>query len=67
MTTETPTTKPAPAKLAYTIKEVCEMVSCGRSTLYLAIKAEQLRARKINARTVILATDLDAWLDGLDG
>jgi excisionase family DNA binding protein len=35
----------------------------GRSTIYTAINSGALRARKLGRRTVILDTDLAAWLD----
>lgn len=52
-------------KLAYSVGEVTELTGLGRSTVLLQIKAGGLRARKCGDRTLILAEDLRAWLEGL--
>jgi len=52
-----------PAKLAYTIKEVRQLVGIGRTTLYQAIGANELRAVKRGRKTLVLARDLQAWID----
>jgi len=49
--------------LAYSIADVCAATSCGRTTVYAAIKCGELRAIKIGRRTVVTSTDLRAWLD----
>jgi len=54
-----------PAKLAYTLNEVRELVSISRSAIYLALGARDLRAVKCGRKTLILARDLHAWLDKL--
>lgn len=52
-------------KLAYTIQEAVEAGAGGRSKIYEAIKAGELRAKKRGARTVILADDLASYLEAL--
>jgi len=64
----TPTVQPVSAKaddarLAYTIKEACRKIGISRSTLYQAMSSKRLRAVKSGRRTLILATDLQRWMD----
>jgi excisionase family DNA binding protein len=54
-----------PERLAYTVNEVAALVGVGRSSIYEAINNCSLKARKFGRRTMILAWDLEAWLDGL--
>lgn len=51
-----------PEPLAYGINPAAEAAGVGRDTLYRAIARGELTARKIGARTVIMADDLRAWL-----
>lgn len=49
----------------YTIAEACAVARIGRSTLYKHIRAGNLRAIKIGARTCIPITELYRWLDAM--
>jgi excisionase family DNA binding protein len=51
--------------LAYSIDEVCKTAKLGRTSVYAAIKAGELKARKIRRRTLILHDDLIAFLKAL--
>jgi excisionase family DNA binding protein len=53
------------ARAAYSITEVADYSSIGRTGVYAAIRDGHLVARKIGRRTVILAKDLEAWLEAL--
>ncbi len=67
MPTETRTARrtplPAAERKAFPIREACEYVGLGRSTLYEMLQAEKLRSVKIGGRRLILREDLDALLD----
>ena len=52
-------------KLAYSIKEAVATGAGSRTKLYEAIAAGTLRARKRGRSTVILASDLARYLEGL--
>ena len=49
-------------KLALTVQEAAAATGVGRTTIFEEIRRNQLIARKIGRRTVILQEDLDAWL-----
>jgi excisionase family DNA binding protein len=52
-------------KMAFSILEVSELTSLGRTAIFAEIKAGRLVARKQGRRTLILATDLEGWLRAL--
>lgn len=60
-----PETAVAPARLAYSIKEVLELTGVARSTLYGLISSGALPARKLGRRTLILAGDVSRLLQSL--
>ena len=51
--------------MGLTIAEAAFAAGIGRSRLYEAIAGGQLTARKFGARTVILRSDLNSFLDAL--
>ena len=52
-------------KLAYSIDEAVEAGAGGRTKIYEAIKAWELKAKKRGKSTVILAADLARYLESL--
>ena len=51
--------------LGHSINAAAIRAGVGRSTVYAAINAGALRARKAGRRTLILDADLKTWLDSL--
>jgi excisionase family DNA binding protein len=51
--------------LAYRIPDVCKLTGLGRTTIYAAIKAGALIARRYGRCTIVLAEDLAAFLRNL--
>jgi excisionase family DNA binding protein len=52
-------------KIAYSVAEVSQLISVGRTTIYGAIKNGDLRTNKIGRRTLVTATSLQMWMDSL--
>jgi excisionase family DNA binding protein len=50
---------------AFTIKQVCEMTGFCAETIYRRIRSGELIARKCGRRTIVLAADLDRFLEDL--
>jgi excisionase family DNA binding protein len=51
--------------IAYSVAEVCKEINIGRTSVYAAIRAGELMARKVRRRTLILHDDLVAFLKSL--
>lgn len=60
---ETP--QPVPVKLAYTIDEAGLAIGISPRTLYRLMSTGKIQARKAGSKTLILATELAAYLTGL--
>ena len=52
-------------QLAYTVREACRASCSGRTALYAAIRAGELRALKRGRKTLILAEKLRRWVTSL--
>ena len=52
-------------KRGLSIIEAGERIGCGRSLIYDLIREGKLPARKVGARTIILAEDVDHYLAAL--
>jgi excisionase family DNA binding protein len=52
-------------RLSYSINETVELTGLARSSIYRAIAARMLRARKCGRRTIILGSDLHKFLASL--
>jgi hypothetical protein len=59
------TQTPNETALAHTVEAASRISTCGRTLLYSAIKAGDLKARKIGRRTIILDAELRDWLASL--
>ena len=59
------TVSPATECAAYSIPEVMARVGVGRDKLYRLIREGKLPARKLGRKTLILASDLEAFLEAL--
>jgi excisionase family DNA binding protein len=54
-----------PEPYAHTIASAVKVTTCGRSTIYQAIRDGELEARKCGRRTLILDSELRRWLGSL--
>ena len=57
--------KPIYAKASYSIKGATKATGLGRNAIYSAINSGALRAKKHGQRTLIIDSDLRAWLASL--
>jgi hypothetical protein len=53
------------ASAAMDVNEFCRWGCIGKTKAYAEIKAGRLRVRKIGAKTVVLRSDAEAWLNSL--
>lgn len=51
--------------IAYSVRDACTASAIGRSSLYKLIKSGKLRVRKHGTRSLILASDLQRYLEQL--
>lgn len=51
--------------LAYSIHQAAAAANIGENTLQAAIGSGALRARKVRGRTLVLPSDIEAWLHSL--
>ncbi|MGE5608507.1 MAG: helix-turn-helix transcriptional regulator [Bacillota bacterium] len=51
--------------LGYGLKQVVQKTGLGRSTIYEEIRLGRLVARKARGRTIVLHSDLEAYLTAL--
>ncbi len=47
------------SKLAFSIAEVCQQITCGKTKVYELIAANKLDARKIGRRTIVTGESLE--------
>ena len=52
-------------KIAHSVDGACDAAGVGRTSIYEAIRAGELKARKLGRRTIILDDDLRQWLASL--
>ena len=52
-------------RVAYSVEAASKATDTGKTTLYDAINEGELQAKKLGRRTLILAKDLDQWLENL--
>jgi excisionase family DNA binding protein len=52
-------------QMALSVKEACRLARVGRTQLYEAINAGELRAKKRGVTTLILQAELSRWLENL--
>ena len=52
----------ASEKIAYTLEQVSDMLSIGKTKIYAEIKAGRLKVRKWGSRNLVFREDLDAFL-----
>lgn len=54
-------------RLAYSIREFCELTSIGRSRVYQEIRSKRLRVVKCGRRTLVPADAALDWVERLEG
>lgn len=51
--------------VAYSLNEAAKLIGIGKTRLYEEIGSKRLRAVKVGKRTLILSSDIQAWLSSL--
>ena len=51
------------SRVAFSVSEVSEVTSLGRSSIYQEIQAGRLATFKVGSRTLIHADDLNRWIN----
>ncbi|OAM77649.1 hypothetical protein A3840_08895 [Devosia elaeis] len=51
--------------IAYGVSDTCRLLGIGRTTFYRLAKEGTIKTRKLGARTVVLAKDLEMMLSSL--
>jgi excisionase family DNA binding protein len=54
-------------RTAYTVNEFCSAAAIGRTTFYSEVAAGRIRILKCGRRTLVPATESQAWLSRLAG
>ncbi|HEY1865328.1 MAG TPA: helix-turn-helix domain-containing protein [Roseiarcus sp.] len=57
--------RPRPPPLGYSLQDAAAAAGVGKTTIYSAVRNGELGARKRGTRTIVLASDLKRWLEGL--
>jgi excisionase family DNA binding protein len=52
-------------QLLYTIPQCCRMAAVGRTKFYELVASGEIPVRKIGKKTLVAASDLRAWVEGL--
>ena len=58
-------TSPPPDKRLLSIDEACHVLGLGRTSIYAAIKRADLKILKYGRRSLILATEIEAFISKL--
>lgn len=53
-----------PERLCYSIKELMQYTGFSRQLIYAEINDRKLMARRVRARTIVLADEANVWLKG---
>lgn len=51
-------------RIAYSVREVAEQTGLSQPFIRLEIKRRNLRATRLGRRVIVLAKDMDEWLNG---
>jgi excisionase family DNA binding protein len=52
-------------QLLYTIAQCCRLAAIGRTKFYELAASGEIPIRKVGKRTLVAATDLQRWVEGL--